>query len=59
MTPAEYTVFVQSQGEEIYARLERAIKSGRFDRLTDEQKQKAVDKITREARARAKAEIKF
>jgi len=59
MTPEEYTVFVQTQGEEIYERMERAIKAGRFDRLSEEQKEKAVSKITREARARAKSIIKF
>lgn len=59
MTPEEYTQFVQDSGEEIYEKMERKIKSGSFDRMSKEKQESAVNKIQRDARAKAKRKIKF
>jgi hypothetical protein len=59
MTPEEYTVFLESSGKEIYRELERKIRSGRFNRMSQEDKEKAVQSIVRQAREDAKDKIKF
>lgn len=60
MTGAEYTTFVKESGQKMYDALQPRVASGYFDKFkTKEEKQKAVDSIIKDIRAREKAKIRF
>jgi hypothetical protein len=59
ITPEEYTRFLEATGQKIYEQLENRIKTGAFERYSQEEQDKIVDKIVQEIRQREKAKIKF
>lgn len=60
MTPQEYTDFVKVTGESIYEALQPRVESGYFDKFdTKKEKQKAIDSIIKDIRAREKARIRY
>ncbi len=59
MTPSEYTEFLSTTGQDIYAKLEQYVRNGTFDRYSQEKKDELVDRIVREAREKAKGQISY